>query len=103
MQKFYRSIDFLEKIPIFSTKVYFRWKSVWPDVFEKKSPNDHKNGPDNPPTYFIQLKFCPNHWAIFFLEKNRPMLKTFAQIAIFSQSGHNDFRRKSDFRRRCSD
>jgi hypothetical protein len=26
------------------------------------SANDHKNGPNNPPINFIQLKFRPNHW-----------------------------------------
>jgi hypothetical protein len=46
----------------------------------KKWPNDHKNGPSNPPTNFIQLKFCPNHCAIFSLNKNRPMLKIFCPI-----------------------
>jgi hypothetical protein len=56
---------------------------VWPDVFVKKSPNDHKNGPSNPPTNFIQLKFCPNHWAIFSLNKNCLMLKFFAKLAKF--------------------
>jgi hypothetical protein len=40
--------------------------------------NDHKNGPNNPPTNFIQLKFRPNHWAISSLKKNCPMPKTFA-------------------------
>jgi hypothetical protein len=29
---------------------------------------------NNPPTNFIQPKFCPNHWEIFSLKRNRPML-----------------------------
>jgi hypothetical protein len=48
-----------------------------------KSQCDQKNGPSNPPTNFIQLKFCPNNCAIFSLNKNCPMLKIFAQSAKF--------------------
>jgi hypothetical protein len=57
-----------------------------------------------PKPILIQLKFRPNHWEIFSLKKNRPMLKTFAQIAKkFSQSGHTNFRPKSYFRQKSSD
>jgi hypothetical protein len=56
---------------------------VWPDVFCEKLPYNHKKGPNNPQTNFIQLRFCPNHWAIFSLQKNCPMLKNSAQLARF--------------------
>jgi hypothetical protein len=48
-------------------------------LFVKKSPNDHKNGPNNPPTNFYSTKILPKSLGNFFLEKNLPMLKTFAK------------------------
>jgi hypothetical protein len=53
------------------------------NVFVKKLPNDHKNGPNNPPNQFYSTKTLPKSLGNFFLEKNRPMLKTFAQMAKF--------------------
>jgi hypothetical protein len=48
----------------------------------KKSPNDHKNGPNNPPTNLIQLKFRPTQWAFFPWKKSRNA-KKIAQMAKF--------------------
>jgi hypothetical protein len=53
--------------------------------------------PNLSPNQLYSTKISPKSLGNFFLEKNRPMLKTFAQMAKKNfQSGHTDFQRKTD-------
>jgi hypothetical protein len=56
------------------------------------------HGTNNPPNQFYLTKITPKSLGNYFLEKKSPNGKYFLpKWQNFSQFGHTDFRRKSDF------